>query len=95
MAEITGVHLVGSAPVDEPNQLFQLAYDHLGDSLKRVPDGEVGERDTWIRWQYGKLAQCPQLSAENPDSSYLGRELQQFVIVDDAQSFDLAELGYD
>ncbi|MEC9271006.1 MAG: hypothetical protein VYC75_10495 [Actinomycetota bacterium] len=94
MAEITGVHLVGSAPVDEPNQLFQLAYDHLGDSLKRVPDGEVGERDTWIRWQYGKLAQCPQLSAENPDSSYLGRELQQFVIVDNAQSFDLAELGY-
>ena len=46
MTEIIGAHLVGSAPVAEPNQLFQLVHDHLSDHLRRVPDGEVGERDT-------------------------------------------------
>ena len=43
MTEIIGAHLVGSAPVAEPNQLFQLVHDHLSDHLRRVPDGEVGE----------------------------------------------------
>jgi len=94
MTEIVGAHLVGSAPVTEPNQLFQLVHDHLSDHLRRVPDGEVGERDTWIRWQYAKLAQCPQLVAEEPDSSYLGREIQQFMLRDDARRLDIADLGY-
>ena len=94
MAEVIGAHLVGSAPVGDPDQLFQLVNRHLSDHLRRVPDGEVGERDTWIRWQYARLAQCPQLTAQTPDSSYLGRELQQFTIVDEAQSFDLVDLGY-
>ena len=94
MTEIVGAHLVGSAPVTGPNQLFRLVHDHLSDHLRRVPDGEVGERDAWIRWQHAKLAQCPQVVAQTPDSSYLGRELQQFVIADDAQSVDLVDLGY-
>ncbi|MBK01292.1 MAG: hypothetical protein CL464_02370 [Acidimicrobiaceae bacterium] len=94
MTEIVGAHLVGSAPVTDPNQLFRLVHDHLSDHLRRVPDGEVGERDAWIRWQHAKLAQCPQVVAQTPDSSYLGRELQQFVIADDAQSVDLVDLGY-
>ncbi|MCS5687409.1 MAG: hypothetical protein NZ659_01350, partial [Acidimicrobiales bacterium] len=72
MAEVIGAHLVGSAPVGDPDQLFQLVNRHLSDHLRRVPDGEVGERDTWIRWQYARLAQCPQLVAQTPDSSYLG-----------------------
>jgi hypothetical protein len=67
MTEIDGAHLVGSAPVTEPNQLFQLVHDHLSDHLRRVADAEVGERYTWIRWQYAKLAQCPQLVAEEPE----------------------------
>ena len=94
MTEIVGAHLVGSAPVTDPNQLFRLVHDHLSDHLRRVPDGEVGERDAWIRWQHAKLAQCPQVVAQTPDSSYLGRELQQFVIADDAKSVDLVDLGY-
>jgi hypothetical protein len=94
VTEIIGAHLVGSAPVDSPTQLFELAERHLDHRLLRLPDGEVGERDTWIRWQYAKLAQCPQLSPEAPDASYLGRELQQFVITDDSVPLELVELGY-
>ncbi len=94
MTEIIGAHLVGSAPVDSPTQLFELAERHLDHRLLRLPDGEVSERDTWIRCQYAKLAQCPQLSPEAPDASYLGRELQQFVVTDDSVPLELVELGY-
>lgn len=94
MAEVVGAHLVGSAPVDEPEQLFQLVASHLGDHLRRVPDGEVGERDTWIRWQYPRLGQSPQLEAAVIDTGYLGRELTQYVVKDKAGSIELVDLGY-
>lgn len=93
MAEITGAHLVGSAPVTHPAQIFELADSHLRGHLRRIGDGEVGERDTWIRWQYPRLARCPQLRAEVIDTGYLGRKLEQFV-VDGAGPLELADLGY-
>lgn len=94
MAEIVGAHLVGSAPVTEPGELFDLVAEHLPGHLKRIPDGEVGQRDTWIAWQYPKLAECPQLEAKRPDSSYGGRELMQFELVDGASDVQLVDLGY-
>lgn len=94
MAEVLGVHLVGSAPVQEPTQLFELVGRHLSGYLRRVPDGEVGERDTWIRWQYPKLGQCPQLEAKLIDTGYLGREVEQYVLKPDAGPLELVDLGY-
>lgn len=94
MADIIGAHLVGSAPVTEPEQLFALASQHLGDHLRRVPDGEVGERDTWIRWQYPRLAQCPQMEPASIDTGYLGRELQQLGLTDPHATPELVDLGY-
>ncbi len=44
-----GVHLVGSVPVNTAEEMFRLSMDHLSSHLQRLPDGEVGERDTWIR----------------------------------------------
>ena len=49
-----GVHLVGSIPVQTAEEAFRLSANYLTDHLKRMPDGEVGERDTWIRWQHAK-----------------------------------------
>lgn len=63
-----GVHLVGSVPVQGADEMFRLSLEHIGDHLKRLPDGEIGERDTWIRWQYAKIggsAQVQQLDLEN------------------------------
>jgi len=94
MAEISGAHLVGSAPVDDPDQLFDLVSEHLADHVRRIPDGEVGDRSTWIGWQYPRLAACPQLEAEVIDTGYLGREISQFVISDGAGPLELVELGY-
>ena len=94
MAEVVGVHLVGSAPVEEPDQLFDLVSAHLRHHVRRVPDGEVGERDTWIRWQYPKLGQCPQLEPKVVDGAYQGRELAQYVVKEGAGALELVDLGY-
>tara|TARA_B100001123_G_scaffold414735_1_gene514533 strand:- start:3615 stop:4664 length:1050 start_codon:yes stop_codon:yes gene_type:complete len=66
-----GVHLVGSIPVSTAEDAFRLAATHLSGYLKRMPDGEVGERDTWIRWQYAKIASSPQLTPSEKKNIYV------------------------
>jgi hypothetical protein len=37
------VHLVGSVPFHTEEEVFRTASEILGDSLKRIPDGEADE----------------------------------------------------
>lgn len=94
MSDVVGAHLVGSAPVSEPAEMFEVAVRHLGAHLRRLGDGEVGERDTWIRWQYGRLARSPQLTPAEVDDAYLGRAIEQFVVADGTTRVELPDLGY-
>ena len=94
MAEVRGAHLVGSAPVAEPDELFALVRDHLAGHLRRVSDGEVGERDSWIQWQFPKLGQCPQLEIKSVNPAYLGRDIPQYEVIDGAGPLELVDLGY-
>ena len=52
---IQGAHLVGSVNSPDAATTFREASDHLGDRLKRIPDGEVGERFYWIQFQTIRL----------------------------------------
>ena len=38
------VHLVGSVPLSGPREVFETVAAALGPRLKRIPDGETGER---------------------------------------------------
>jgi len=42
------VHLVGSVPLKNAREVFETVCAALGPKLKRVPDGETGERSDWI-----------------------------------------------
>tara|TARA_R110002072_G_scaffold20535_20_gene74400 strand:+ start:1192 stop:2235 length:1044 start_codon:yes stop_codon:yes gene_type:complete len=44
------VHLVGSVPLADSTTVFRTIGAALGPALLRVPDGEVGERLTWLPW---------------------------------------------
>jgi hypothetical protein len=55
------VHLVGSVPLDNAAAVFCAASDALGDQLRRIPDGETGERTNWIGWQRQVMARNPSL----------------------------------
>ena len=53
---VTGAHLVGSINFDTAEETMRVAAAELGGLLKRIPDGEVGERFHWIAYQPGRLA---------------------------------------
>jgi hypothetical protein len=44
------IHLVGSVPLSDAREVFTVISRELGPYLKRIPDGETGERLDWITW---------------------------------------------
>ena len=54
-SEPRGVHLVGSVPLADAGEVMGAAAGILGAHLRRIPDGETGDRTNWIHWQYPKL----------------------------------------
>ncbi|MFJ3958326.1 hypothetical protein [Arthrobacter sp. NPDC090010] len=56
MTQPQGAHLVGSINFDDVETTFRTSAEYLGTHLKRIPDGEVGERFHWIAFQPDRLA---------------------------------------
>ena len=55
------VHLVGSVPGADAADVFERMSAALGPRLKRIPDGETGERADWITWLEPVFAANPAL----------------------------------
>src|SRR6478672_6914853 len=55
------VHLVGSVPLRDAREVFTTVSGVLGRCLKRMPDGETGERSDWITWLEPAFADNPAL----------------------------------
>lgn len=62
-----GVHLNGSIPLANADEVFRMTSSILGERLQRVPDGETGVRTNWIGWQMDFLARNPSLEMLPPD----------------------------
>lgn len=64
-----GVHLVGSIPLADAEDVFRAATVILGGRLRRIPDGETGERINWIGWQARFIGSNPHfdMMPPNPD----------------------------
>jgi len=50
------IHLVGSVPLKNAEEVFRTSNSILGDHLPRIPDGETGNRLQWIMYQYIVMA---------------------------------------
>ncbi len=61
--------LVGSVPLASAGQVFSTCARLLGNRVRRLPDGETGERSNWIMWQRKALAatQGLELLPQPPD----------------------------
>ena len=55
------VHLVGSVPLADAHEVFATVSEALGPHLKRIPDGETGDRSDWITWLEPVFANNPAL----------------------------------
>ena len=53
------VYLVGSVPMASPQEVFETVSAALGTKVKRIPDGETGERGDWITWREPVFANNP------------------------------------
>ena len=95
-AQINGVHLVGSVPLENNKAVFDLSSLIMGQHLRRIPDGETGDRSNWIRWQFPVLAQIPQLEIIQLPSDRYGKALTQVKLRDDVSASDIefGALGY-
>ncbi len=62
-----GVHLNGSIPLANAEEVFRVTSSILGERLHRIPDGETGVRTNWIGWQRAVLARNPSLELIPPD----------------------------
>ena len=53
------VHLVGSVPLSSAEEVFRMVTGTLGSRVRRLPDGETGDRTGWVGFQVPVLMQHP------------------------------------
>ena len=66
-AEASFAHLVGSVPLADSETVFRTISSALGPHLRRIPDGETGERIRWIWFQREMLLNHPDMEID-PDA---------------------------
>ena len=91
-----GVHLVGSIPLRDAEQVFRSASETLGSWLRRVPDGETGPRSDWIVWQYPVLSSRPEFEVAPPGVGSSDVALPRLRLREDADASTMTfeSLGY-
>ena len=57
-------HLVGSIPLPDSETVFRTVCQALGSSIKRIPDGETGDRSRWIWFQRNMLESHPDMEID-------------------------------
>ncbi len=55
------IHIVGSMPLKDSEEVFTTLGSVLGAAVKRMPDGETGERNSWVGWLGRIFGQNPAL----------------------------------
>jgi hypothetical protein len=90
-----GALLVGSVPLADATTVFRMASATLGGHLRRLPDGETGERSIWIAWQHKVFESHPAFELEPPPAGQYA-PLPRFRLRDgvDPGSVQLNRLGY-
>jgi hypothetical protein len=90
-----GVHLVGSVPLANAEEVFRTTTSILGERLRRIPDGETGVRINWIGWQSAVFANNPSFEYIPPDPNAYA-VLPRFKLRSpmDAGDIQFNQLGY-
>ncbi|MET7747713.1 hypothetical protein [Micromonospora sp. NPDC005367] len=92
-----GVHLVGSVPLGDAEEVFRAATAEFGSHLRRIPDGETGVRATWLAWQGQVFENTPGLiSDEVEQARYTQISVPKYRLRDEVDLADLhfGALGY-
>jgi hypothetical protein len=92
------VHLVGSVPLANSEEVFRAAAETFGERIKRIPDGETGARGDWVQWLTHILRAHPHFELPGGSIDYsAGRDVRHYYRVKpgiDPASVRFGELGY-
>jgi hypothetical protein len=58
------LHFVGSIPLPSSEEVFRQLNGQVGQYLRRIPDGETGERMLWIKFQQKMLLEHPAIELD-------------------------------
>jgi hypothetical protein len=64
----TSAHLNGSVNLEDAETVMREVSARIPHGLRRLPDGETGDRGNWIFFQFLKFQQMDALELENPDA---------------------------
>jgi hypothetical protein len=64
------LHLIGSVPLDNSEEVFRRLGAELGPYLSRMPDGETGERSRWVYFQRQMLLDHPAMEIDPTVPTY-------------------------
>jgi methionine synthase II (cobalamin-independent) len=91
-------HLVGSVNLADADSTFRIVSDSLGQSLPRLPDGEVGERYYWIQFQRARFDATAGLERVGDTPFYIRDQFdgRPFRLAEgvDATELEFPPLGY-
>ena len=64
------IHLVGSVPLPDAETVFRTVSGALNPFLRRITDGETGERGRWIWFQREMLLEHPDMEVDTDEPPY-------------------------
>ena len=80
------VHFNGSVNLDDAESVMREIASRIPSGLRRIPDGETGDRGNWIYFQLQKFLQLPWLVPTRPLDAAEGEyeQLPQLRLADGA-----------
>ncbi|KAF7186851.1 hypothetical protein HII31_11811 [Pseudocercospora fuligena] len=97
-ANIEGCHLVGSVPLSDTEAVFRACVQGLPSRLKRIPDGETGDRHYFTLCQYYLFKAAPVMMVDFSDNQEAGaKQFTEEQIKEGVEQLKKAniETGYD
>jgi hypothetical protein len=89
----TGVHFNGSVNLADSESVMREIVSRVPSGVRRIPDGETGDRGNWIFFQMQKFLQSPSLVAARPLDAVVG-DYEQVPQLRLAEGVDPAEMRW-
>ena len=90
-------YLLGTIPLDHIYQVFHTVAETLGDGIKRVPDGELGDRKMWVSSQYPVLGASSAIEVDHFPQGGVARSTSYEVplrLKPDAKEISFGDLNF-
>ena len=86
--------LVGSIPLSSAAEVFEKVSASLGQLVRRIPDGEIGDRATWISWQRHAFKETKGLIAAGERKGPDGTLYPRYAVESTPAKIEFPALGY-